>query len=79
MPNFSRTRFRLCSVLLLSLLPWQLPAAPAQPVQTAVARQEASLEPVLAGEFALQAGKLADAARWYLQAAQETAGDVGLA
>ena len=79
MPNFSRTRFRICSVLLLSLLPWQLPAAPAQPALAAVAGQETPLEPVLAGEFALQAGKLADAARWYLQAAQQTAGDVGLA
>ncbi|WDS35899.1 tetratricopeptide repeat protein [Pseudoxanthomonas sp.] len=36
------------------------------------------LEPVLAGEFALQAGKLPDAARWYLQAA-EAGHDVGLA
>lgn len=34
---------------------------------------------MLAGEFSLQAGKLADAARWYLQAAQEAKGDVGLA
>ena len=33
----------------------------------------------MAGEFALQAGKLAEAARWYLQAAQQTDGDAGLA
>ncbi len=37
------------------------------------------MTPVLAGEFSLQAGKLADSARWYLQAAQEAEGDVGLA
>lgn len=37
------------------------------------------LEPVLAGEFALQAGDMAEASRWYLQAARETAGDAGLA
>jgi tetratricopeptide (TPR) repeat protein len=36
------------------------------------------LEPVMAGEFALQAGKLQDAARLYLQAA-EAGKDVGLA
>lgn len=36
------------------------------------------LEPVMAGEFALQAGKLPDAARLYLQAA-EAGQDVGLA
>lgn len=36
------------------------------------------LEPVMAGEFALQAGKLSDAARSYLQAA-EAGQDVGLA
>ncbi len=34
---------------------------------------------MLAGEFSLQAGKLPDAARWYLQAAQQAQGDVGLA
>ena len=38
----------------------------------------AVLEPVMAGEFALQAGKLPEAARWYLQAAQ-AGHDVGLA
>ncbi|WP_165402911.1 tetratricopeptide repeat protein [Pseudoxanthomonas winnipegensis] len=38
----------------------------------------AVLEPVMAGEFALQAGKLPEAARWYLQAAQ-AGQDVGLA
>ena len=38
-----------------------------------------SLEPVLAGEFALQAGQLDQAADWYLQAAQAEPDDAGLA
>jgi Tfp pilus assembly protein PilF len=33
----------------------------------------------LAGEFALQAGKLDEATRWYLEAAHASAGDAGLA
>ena len=37
------------------------------------------LEAVIAGEFALQAGQLDDAARWYLGAAQVAPGDAGLA
>jgi predicted Zn-dependent protease len=37
-----------------------------------------ALEPVLAGEFALQSGQLKEAARWYLEAAR-VSGDVGLA
>jgi tetratricopeptide (TPR) repeat protein len=37
------------------------------------------LEAVMAGEFALQAGKLPDAVRWYLQAAQTANDDAGLA
>jgi len=65
--------FRVLSVLLLSTL-----------AATALARSpvpppEPSLEPVLAGEFALQAGELDEAARWYLQAAQGEAGDAGMA
>ncbi len=80
MPNFDRTRFkRACGVLLLLLPSLPLPAAPAPPAKGAGAVRELPLEPVLAGEFSLQAGKLADAARWYLQAAQAEAGDVGLA
>ena len=80
MPNFDRTRFkRACGLLLLLLPSLPLLAAPAPPAKGADAGQELPLEPVLAGEFSLQAGKLADAARWYLQAAQAEAGDVGLA
>jgi len=67
---------RACSVLLLFLASAPLLAAAPQPAERAAA---ASLTPVLAGEFSLQAGKLADAAHWYLQAAREGAGDVGLA
>nr|WP_242007602.1 tetratricopeptide repeat protein [Luteimonas cucumeris] len=37
-----------------------------------------ALEPVIAGEFALQGGQLDEAARWYLEAAR-VSGDTGLA
>ncbi|WP_434029795.1 tetratricopeptide repeat protein [[Pseudomonas] boreopolis] len=67
---------RILSVpLLLSLAC----AAWAAPARTAPATGSGVLEPVLAGEFALQAGQLDDASRWYLQAAQAEAGDAGLA
>ncbi|WMJ67933.1 tetratricopeptide repeat protein [Stenotrophomonas sp. 24(2023)] len=71
---------RIPSVLLLSLaLSQGLAAAPAKAPVAAPSTQELALEPVMAGEFALQAGKLADAARWYLQAAQQSRDDAGLA
>jgi len=71
---------RIPSVLLLSLAFSQvLAAAPAKAPARGPASEELALEPVMAGEFALQAGKLADAAHWYLQAAEQTAGDAGLA
>uniref|UniRef100_A0A836ZQV6 Uncharacterized protein n=1 Tax=Xanthomonas vasicola pv. vasculorum NCPPB 890 TaxID=1184265 RepID=A0A836ZQV6_XANVA len=56
-------------------------AAPkkALPVPPAGSAGASSLEPVLAGEFALQAGQLDDAARAYLDAAKAEAGDAGLA
>ena len=41
-------------------------------------KAEDALTPVMAGEFALQAGQLDEAARWYLQAAQAS-DDAGLA
>ncbi|KRG63391.1 membrane protein [Stenotrophomonas terrae] len=75
MPVFNR----ICTVLLLSLPVFPVLAAPAAPVQAPLAAEGLPLTPVLAGEFSLQAGKLPDAARWYLQAAQEAKGDVGLA
>jgi Flp pilus assembly protein TadD len=37
------------------------------------------LEPAIAGEFALQAGRLDEAARWYVEAAAAAKGDAGLA
>ncbi|WP_255470603.1 tetratricopeptide repeat protein [Pseudoxanthomonas sp. 3HH-4] len=42
-------------------------------------RQDDALTTVMAGEFALQAGQLPDAARWYLDAAREQDDDAGLA
>lgn len=66
---------RICSVLLLALPAFPLLAARS----AAPAEETAPLTPVLAGEFSLQAGKLADAARWYLEAAKAGTGDVGLA
>ncbi len=71
---------RICSVLLFSLPVFPVLAAPARAPQAPLATEAAGpMTPVLAGEFSLQAGKLADSARWYLQAAQEAKGDVGLA
>ncbi len=71
---------RISSVLLLSLLAVPpLLAAPAAPAAKANAAEPASLTPVMAGEFALQAGKLAEAARWYLEAAEAGRDDAGLA
>ncbi|KAF1013896.1 MAG: Beta-barrel assembly-enhancing protease [Stenotrophomonas maltophilia] len=71
---------RIPSVLLLSLAFTQgLAAAPAKAPVAAPSSPELALEPVMAGEFALQAGKLAEAARWYLQAAQQSSDDAGLA
>lgn len=71
---------RISSVLLLSLFTANaLAAAPAAPGGKAVAAEPASLTPVMAGEFALQAGKLAEAARWYLEAAEAGRDDAGLA
>ena len=75
MPVFNR----ICTVLLLSLPVFPVLAAPAKPAQAPSTVESMPLTPVLAGEFSLQAGKLADAARWYLQAAEEARGDVGLA
>jgi len=63
--------------LLTCLLAFQTPAqvvAPANEVSSTLA-----LEPALAGEFALQAGKLSEAAHWYLQAAQQNPNDLALA
>ncbi|MCL7715201.1 tetratricopeptide repeat protein [Stenotrophomonas mori] len=80
MPIFSRIRSnRLRGALLLCLFPLALPAAARPAGEVPAGPRTASLTPVLAGEFSLQAGKLGDAAHWYLEAAREGEGDVGLA
>ncbi|MGE8216043.1 MAG: tetratricopeptide repeat protein [Stenotrophomonas maltophilia] len=75
---------RISSVLLLSLSAASALAAPATapataPSSKAAAVETAPLTPVMAGEFALQAGKLGEAARWYLEAAEAGTDDAGLA
>jgi len=62
-------RRRLRSLLWLALA--LAPAAVAAPGDT--------LSPLMAGEFALQAGQLDEAARWYLQAARSTPEDAAVA
>ncbi|QDQ74673.1 tetratricopeptide repeat protein [Pseudoluteimonas lycopersici] len=54
-----------------ALLSWAVAAAPAKP--------DDAMTQTLAGEFALQAGDIDSAARWYLQAARSASGDAGLA
>ncbi|MFT4198459.1 MAG: hypothetical protein QM601_11240 [Pseudoxanthomonas sp.] len=67
---------RFALVLLLACAP--LLAARAEEAKPAGGGTGQVLEPVMAGEFALQAGRLQESAQWYLQAAQR-GGDVGLA
>ncbi|MCW0396427.1 Beta-barrel assembly-enhancing protease [Xanthomonas sacchari] len=66
---------RIRTILLLSAI--AAVAAPAAAKAPSPAQDV--MTPVLAGEFALQAGQLADASRWYLQAANDSPGDAGLA
>ena len=68
---------RILSIPLLLALACTAGAAVPKPASPAA--QAGVLEPILAGEFALQAGQLDEAARWYLQAAQAEANDAGLA
>ena len=63
--------FLLLSAWLVGVQPIVLAAETRKPAPGA-------LEPVMAGEFALQNGQLDDAARWYLEAARAT-DDAGLA
>ncbi|PPU42363.1 tetratricopeptide repeat protein [Xanthomonas arboricola] len=72
---------RILCVLLLVAVSASAAAAPkkAPPAPPPGSAGTASLEPVLSGEFALQAGQLDDAARAYLDAAKAEAGDAGLA
>jgi len=68
MPAKLRSSLSLCVLLACATAA----AAPRTP-------QVQPLEPTLAGEFALQAGRLDEAARWYLEAARAASGDAGLA
>ena len=61
------------TVVTLLFLAIARPALAAPPVQG-----KDVLTPVMAGEFALQAGQLPEASRWYLQAARAE-DDAGLA
>ena len=72
MPATLQLLSRHCLPIVLSCL-LAMPAWAAKPV-----RDTDPLTPVMAGEFALQAGQLEEAARWYLQAAR-AADDAGLA
>lgn len=72
MPAFHFPIKRCLSLLLV----WGLLAMPAWAAKPV--RDPDALTPVMAGEFALQAGQLEEAARWYLQAAR-AADDAGLA
>jgi tetratricopeptide (TPR) repeat protein len=68
-PHF-RARCRLAGLLFVALAAGPLQAAPAADVP---------LEQVMAGEYALQAGQLAEAAHWYLEAARLAQDDVLMA
>ncbi len=69
----SSTPFGLVLVLALALLAGAAPAAPP------AAPAPDPLTPAMAAEYALQAGKLDEAARWYLDAAKAADGDAVLA
>ncbi len=74
-PHF-RSRFRPGWLLLAAVFA----ALPVQAARKAPpATDPVPLEQVLAGEYALQAGQLADAAYWYLEAARAAEDDVLLA
>ncbi|HVK50649.1 MAG TPA: tetratricopeptide repeat protein [Pseudoxanthomonas sp.] len=70
MPAMMRISLAISLLLALSL--------PAQAARKPAPAREEPLGAVMAGEFALQAGQLAEASRWYLQAARASE-DAGLA
>ena len=72
-----RRKRRAWLPVLLVLMTWGLPVAGA-PKAAAGADAEV-VEATLAGEFALQAGRLDEAADWYLRAAKAADDDAGLA
>jgi tetratricopeptide (TPR) repeat protein len=67
---------RLLPVIALSLACLAAPWAAAKPPSAPPAD---TMTATLAGEYALQAGRLDEAAGWYLQAARSAEGDAGLA
>ena len=67
-------RSALWATCLSLLLLVDAPARAARP-----GNGDQTLTATLAGEFALQAGRLDEAARWYLDAARAADGDAGLA
>lgn len=76
MPATSRPTLLLAFGLSVLLLSAPLPAATVAPDADAPA---GVFEASIAGEFALQAGQLDEAARWYLVAARAAGDDAGLA
>jgi tetratricopeptide (TPR) repeat protein len=69
------SRFALAAALVCALVPAFDASAAGRPR----AERPDALTATLAGEFALRAGKLDEAARWYLQAARAARGDAVLA
>lgn len=64
----------LCSLLIALAFAWPGSVLAATPVEASD-----PLTATMAGEYALQAGRLDEAARWYLDAARAADGDAGLA
>jgi len=76
----SHLQIKKATILRIALLTCWLPFhAQADVIPPTLTPPTSALEPALAGEFALQAGKLSEAAYWYLQAAQQQPNDVALA
>ena len=76
MPAFP-SRFRRCRLPLLGLCLGLI--AGAASAAKPVAASADPLQSAMAGEYALQAGKLDEAARWYLEAARAAGGDAVVA
>ncbi|MCA1714098.1 MAG: hypothetical protein LC715_02865, partial [Gammaproteobacteria bacterium] len=75
MPAIARfTRLSGFSLLVAAACTWPVSAFAATPVKAGD-----TLTATMAGEYALQAGRLDEAARWYLDAARAADGDAGLA
>lgn len=77
-----RLRGWLPALAVACLFAWLPPGVPAQarlPEPLPLDARARALEASMAGEYALQAGKLKQAAGWYLEAARAAGGDAGLA